>query len=145
MLQHSSEASGAESMRQAGRQLGRQQGGQQGGQQGRAVNRDEVPAPISTGVGMFHVTKADPTDLKTGVKGDVHVTFALTDPCPENGWFIFMEGSHRRTSPSTWEKMRTWKRVHLNMKAGDAVVWYGHLIYIHSSGGGGKFETLVYM
>jgi hypothetical protein len=28
----------------------------------------------------------------------------------------------------------------LNLKAGDAVVWQGDLVYIHLSGGGGVFN-----
>jgi len=48
MLQHSSEASGAESMRQAGRQLGRQQGGQQG-RAGNKVNKPGLCMHVGAG------------------------------------------------------------------------------------------------
>lgn len=93
--------------------------------------------PHSINVGEFHATNADPRRLKTANKDEIYVTIAVTDLGPDNGWFTFYEGSHRRQPPFT-------TKVALNLRAGDAVAWSGRILYIHSSGGGGKFVTLVY-
>jgi ectoine hydroxylase-related dioxygenase (phytanoyl-CoA dioxygenase family) len=94
-------------------------------------------APNDLFTGRFHETNAEPTKLKTAQKNQVYVTIALTDLSSSNGWYTFYEDSHSRTSPLS-------KLVALDLKAGDAVVWRGDLVYIHSSGGGGVFLTLVF-
>ncbi|KAF4227343.1 hypothetical protein CNMCM8980_002704 [Aspergillus fumigatiaffinis] len=94
-------------------------------------------APNDLFAGQFHETNAEPTKLKTAQKNQVYATIALTDLNPSNGWYTFYEDSHSRTSPLS-------KLVALDLKAGDAVVWRGDLVYIHSSGGGGVFLTLVF-
>ena len=96
--------------------------------------------PKSINVGTFHPTIPDPSKLKTGAKGQVYVTIALTNLNSETGWFEFLEGSHRQGLKGTEEL----KKASLNLSAGDAVIWWGDLVYLHSPGGGGKFETLVY-
>lgn len=78
----------------------------------------------------------------TAKKGQVYVTIALTDLNPKTGWFIFLEGSHRRAS--TTFSVAEWNQVGLDIKAGDAVVWRGDLSYLHSSGGGASFMTMVF-
>lgn len=67
---------------------------------------------------------------------------ALTDLSPKNGLFIFLAKSHKHISESA--SAAGWEESSLDLKAGDAVVWRGDLAYLHSSGGGGKFETLVF-
>lgn len=61
----------------------------------------------------------------------------MTELGKHNGWFTFYEASHLRKPPLG-------KAVSLELNAGDAVAWSGKLIYSHTSGGGGKFITLVY-
>ncbi|EEH35725.1 hypothetical protein PAAG_00048 [Paracoccidioides lutzii Pb01] len=102
------------------------------------LQKSVAKAPDYISIGIFHETDADPTKLKTAGEGRVYATIALTDLGPNNGWFAFFEGSHKQKKsplkgPTT-----------VNMKAGDAFVWRGELVYHHSSGGGGMFETLVY-
>ncbi|KAL3483312.1 hypothetical protein BJX62DRAFT_82559 [Aspergillus germanicus] len=94
-------------------------------------------APNDLFAGRFHETNAEPTKLKTAQKNQVYATIALTDLSSSNGWYTFYEDSHSRTSPLS-------KLAALDLKAGDAVVWRGDLVYIHSSGGGGVFLTLVF-
>lgn len=65
------------------------------------------------------------------------MTIAVTELGERNGWFTFYEGSQLRKPPLG-------KPVSLNLGAGDAVAWSGKLVYSHTSGGGGKFITLVY-
>ncbi|OJJ44502.1 hypothetical protein ASPZODRAFT_135312 [Penicilliopsis zonata CBS 506.65] len=100
------------------------------------------PKPVPKGpndlfAGQFHETNAEPTKLKTAQKDQVYATIALTDLSPSNGWYTFYEDSHSRTRPLS-------TLVAPNLKAGDAMVWRGDLVYIHSSGGGGVFLTLVF-
>ena len=97
--------------------------------------------PRSIGVGVFH--QRDP-DLrpKTGRKGDALVTIALTKLNSATGWFDLLEGSHRSTSEHT--SISDFKRASFDLSPGDAVIWRGDLSYMHTPGGGGKFETLVY-
>lgn len=101
-----------------------------------------VPPPKSINIGIFYETTLDLTKIKTGLKGEVYVTVALTDLSPINGLFIFLAKSHKRTpenaSAVSWEESR------LDLKAGDVVVWRGDLAYLHSSRGGRKFKTLVF-
>lgn len=92
-------------------------------------------------VGTFRETEADPNMLKTAEDSEVYVTIALTDLSPNNGWYTFYASS-RKNQPMT--SLTTLKTVTLDLKAGDAVIWRGDLIYFHSPGGGGVFETLVY-
>jgi ectoine hydroxylase-related dioxygenase (phytanoyl-CoA dioxygenase family) len=96
-----------------------------------------IPPPKSINVGIFHKIDTDPTRPKTGLKGEVYVTIALSDLSPTNGLFIFLAKSHKRERVE-WEENR------LDLKAGDVVVWRGDLAYLHSAGGGGKFQTLVF-
>jgi len=106
------------------------------------VHPGKVPLTVqSTGVGIFNKSNADPNKPKT-LHNDVsvYVTIALTDLSPSNGWFILLEGSHERTGAAS---SANWKQISLSLKAGDAVAWRGSLAYLHSSGGGGMFETLV--
>ncbi len=98
--------------------------------------------PKSINIGTFHSTSPDPSKPKTGGRGQVYVTIALTDLNSESGWFVLLEGSHQQKPEST--PASEWKEASLNLSAGDAVVWRGDLAYLHSPGGGGKFETLVY-
>ena len=79
----------------------------------------------------------------TAGKGQVYVTVALTDLNPKSGWFILLEGSHRRESTTTFS-IAQWKQVSLDIKAGDAIAWRGDLGYLHSSGGGASFMTMVF-
>jgi len=95
------------------------------------------PSPESIHIGIFHTTDANPLKLKTAGENRVYVTIALTDLGPSNGWFTFFEGSHR-------ERTQLGRKVALDLKAGDAVVWRGGLVYHDTPGGGGMFETLVY-
>ncbi|CZT07728.1 uncharacterized protein RCO7_11218 [Rhynchosporium graminicola] len=112
------------------------------GELAQLLETQSVPPPKSINIGIFHETNPDPTKMKTGLKGEVYVTVALTDLSPANGLFIFLAKSHKHTSESAsavgWEESR------IDLKAGDAVLWRGDLVYLHSSGGGGKFETLVF-
>jgi ectoine hydroxylase-related dioxygenase (phytanoyl-CoA dioxygenase family) len=105
------------------------------------LETESVSAPKSLNIGIFHETTPDPTKKKTGLKGEVYVTVALTNLNPENGLFIFLAKSHKRTSENT---SAGWKESRLDLMAGDAVVWRGDMAYLHSFGGGGKFETLVF-
>ena len=93
--------------------------------------------PTSINMGIFHQTHADPSKLKTANEEEVYITIAVTDLGQENGWFTLYEGSHQRKPPIG-------NPVDLNLKAGDAVAWSGRIVYSHTSGGGGKFITLVY-
>ncbi|KAM5485863.1 hypothetical protein McanCB56680_001551 [Microsporum canis] len=88
--------------------------------------------------GIFRETDADPSKLKTAEEGEVYVTIALTNLNSNNGWYTFYAGS-RKNEPMTCSHP-----VALDLRAGDAVIWRGDLIYFHSPGGGGAFETLVY-
>ncbi|CZT13546.1 uncharacterized protein RAG0_17038 [Rhynchosporium agropyri] len=106
------------------------------------LETQSVPPPKSINIGIFHETNSDPTKMKTGLKGEVYVTVALTDLSPANGLFIFLAKSHKHTSESA--SAVGWEENHIDLKAGDAVLWRGDLVYLHSSGGGGKFETLVF-
>lgn len=95
-------------------------------------------------VGVFNKSIADPDKAKSlQYKPCIIVTIALTDLNPDNGWFILLKGSHERSQASS-TKM-PWEHVGLRLKPGDAVAWYSSLAYVHSSGGGGMFETLVLM
>lgn len=91
----------------------------------------------SAGVFIYNKSNADPTKQKTFNNSCIYVAIALTDLSPDNGWFILLEGSHELTGATDW------KQVSLSLKPGDAVAWRGTLRYLHSSGGGGMFETLV--
>jgi hypothetical protein len=101
--------------------------------------RPVPPAPDHIFAGIFRETRADPRKFKTAEKGEVYVTIALTDLSPDNGWYVFFEGS-RANHPV----VDGYKTGVLSLKAGDAVVWRGDLVYFHSPGGGGMFETLAY-
>ncbi|KAE8371115.1 hypothetical protein BDV26DRAFT_303177 [Aspergillus bertholletiae] len=90
--------------------------------------------------GIFRETVADPKKLKTAEKGEIYVTIALTPLSPANGWYTFYRGARANQSAPTSETPKD----ALNLDIGDAVVWRGDLIYIHSSGGGGMFQTIVY-
>jgi ectoine hydroxylase-related dioxygenase (phytanoyl-CoA dioxygenase family) len=92
-------------------------------------------------IGQFHETDADQTKPKTGRKGDIYVTIALTELNPENGWFILLQGSHTQP-PSSVVSL---PRISLNLNPGDVVIWLGDLAYLHAPGGGGIFEPLVYV
>ncbi|EAS29654.3 uncharacterized protein CIMG_08400 [Coccidioides immitis RS] len=94
--------------------------------------------PTNVFAGMFRETNADPNKLKTAEEGEVYITIALTDLSPKNGWYTFYPGS-RKTQPLT-----SMEPVALDLKAGDAVIWRGDLVYFHTPGGGGMFLTLVY-
>lgn len=91
-------------------------------------------------VGIFRETEADPKKLKTAEKGEIYATIALTPLSPTNGWYNFYEGSRaRRPILAGNNSIAT-----LSLDVGDAVVWRGDLIYFHSPGGGGMFQTIVY-
>jgi len=94
----------------------------------------------SINVGKFNNTEDDPIPV-TGKKGQVYITIALTPLGSNNGWFEFLEGSHKRNSTDPITK---WKRAALTLEAGDAVVWRGDLVYLHSSGGGASFMTMIF-
>jgi ectoine hydroxylase-related dioxygenase (phytanoyl-CoA dioxygenase family) len=91
----------------------------------------------ATTVGAFHKTNVTPTRRKGRAKA-VYITIALTDLNPENGWFTFLEGSHR-TDPSVCAK------VEFRIKAGDAIVWSGDVRFMTNPlGGGGYHLTFAY-
>ena len=96
----------------------------------------------STGVFIYNESNADPSKPKT-FQNDacIYVTIALTELSPDNGWFILLEGSHEPAGAAS--SAASWKQISLSLKPGDAVAWRGSLRYLHSSGGGGMFETLV--
>jgi hypothetical protein len=98
--------------------------------------------PKSINIGTFRPTIPDPLKAKTGARGQIYVTLAFTKLSSATGWFELLEGSHRQKPESTAPS--EWKKANLELLAGDAVVWRGDLAYLHSPGGGGKFETLVY-
>jgi len=102
-----------------------------------------LPSSKHINVGTFHESTPDPNTSMTAGKGQVYLTIALTDLGTVNGWFIFLEGSHKR-DPSPPFSIAQWKQVSLNVDAGDAVVWRGDLIYLHSPGGGASFMTVVF-
>lgn len=79
---------------------------------------------------------------KSGKKGEIFVTVALTELNARTGWFVFLEGSHK--SPPKFASKSEWRKMNLDLSIGDALVWQGDLAYLHSAGGGGKFMTLVY-
>jgi hypothetical protein len=107
------------------------------------VYPNNVPRSVqSTGLCIFNKSNADPNKPKT-LQNDtcIYVIIALTDLNPDNGWFILLEGSYERTGAAS--SAASWKQISLSLKPGDAVAWRGSLAYLHSSGGGGMFETLM--
>jgi hypothetical protein len=76
---------------------------------------------------------------KTGASNEIYVTVALTALSPDNGWYVFFEGS-RANCPIPDEK----KTKEMMLDTGDAVIWRGDLVYLHPPGGGGMFQTIVY-
>ncbi|KAF7877682.1 hypothetical protein EAF04_001353 [Stromatinia cepivora] len=107
------------------------------------LETSKIPPPKPTNIGIFHPTKPVSTKKKTGLKGEVYATVALTDLSPATGLFIFLAGSHKHTLEGNSND--EWKECYLDLKAGDAIIWRGDLSYLHSSGGGGKFQTLVFV
>ncbi|GBF61957.1 hypothetical protein TMEN_4478 [Trichophyton mentagrophytes] len=95
-------------------------------------------APDYIFAGIFRETEADPSKLKTAEDREIYVTIALTNLNSSNGWYTFYAGSRKN------EPMISLNPVALDLRAGDAVIWRGDLVYFHSPGGGGTFETLVY-
>lgn len=90
--------------------------------------------------GKFRETRANPSlPKRTAARDEIYVTIALTDLSPDNGWYIFYEGS--RADHPIPDENRT---VQMRLEAGDAVIWRGDLVYTHPTGGGGMFQTLVY-
>ncbi|KAL9123960.1 MAG: hypothetical protein Q9217_006664 [Psora testacea] len=108
------------------------------------LDRTIVPTPKHINIGIFHESNPDPTKAMTAGEGKVYVTVALTDLNPKTGWFVLLKGSHRRESKKTIS-IAQWEQVSLDVKAGDAIVWRGDLGYLHSSGGGGSFMTIVFV
>ncbi|EQL29685.1 hypothetical protein BDFG_07738 [Blastomyces dermatitidis ATCC 26199] len=92
-------------------------------------------------VGIFRETEPNPEQLKTANENEIYVTIALTNLNSKSGWYTFYEGS--RTSQAM-TSLASWSTVSLDLKPGDAVIWRGDLLYLHSAGGGGVFQTLVY-
>lgn len=107
----------------------------------RLFHPNPVPSqPDHIFVGVFRETEADPKKLKTAERGEIYATIALTPLSSTNGWYTFYEGS-RANNPIPAGDRST---ATVNLDVGDAVVWRGDLIYFHSSGGGGIFQTIVY-
>ncbi|OCK74616.1 hypothetical protein K432DRAFT_310376 [Lepidopterella palustris CBS 459.81] len=104
------------------------------------LNRQPVPQLRSVNVGVFRETNTDPKKVYGAGKEEIYVTIALTDLNPGNGWYIFIERSYDRSPAS----QTFWKDASITLKAGDAVVWRGDLLYRHPPGGEGTFVTLVY-
>lgn len=90
-------------------------------------------------IGIFRETKPDPKKLKTAERGEIYATIALTPLSPDNGWYNFYEGSRASKPLAHDNPIAT-----LNLDIGDAIVWRGDLIYFHSPGGGGMFQTIAY-
>jgi len=113
------------------------------------VHPREVPQKVqSTTVGIFNESNADPKKPKRFRKDKdacVFVWIALADLNPDNGWFILLEGSTEATGDVALDASvaPSWPQISLDLKAGDAVAWRGSLAYLHSSGGGGMFKTIV--
>ncbi len=51
-------------------------------------------SPESIHIGIFHSTDVNSLELQTARENEAYVTIALTDLSPDDGWFIFCEGSH---------------------------------------------------
>ncbi len=91
---------------------------------------------------MFHSAKVDTSVPKSGRKDNALVIIALTKLDSTSGWFELLEGSHQK-SPEH-KSVDDLKRADFVLEPGDAVIWRGDLSYYRTSGGGGKFEILVY-
>ncbi|KAL2786386.1 hypothetical protein BJX66DRAFT_32486 [Aspergillus keveii] len=98
------------------------------------------PQPDHVFAGMFRKTAANPKNLKTAEKGEIYATVALTPLSSGTGWYTFYEGSRA----NIWEIGDKTPATALSLEVGDVMVWRGDLIYCHSSGGGGMFQTIVY-
>ncbi|KAF2806115.1 uncharacterized protein BDZ99DRAFT_104182 [Mytilinidion resinicola] len=104
------------------------------------LDRQPVSQLRSVNVGVFRETdNADPKKVYGAGKEEIYVTIALTGLDSGNGWYILIEKSYDRSPSQT-----SWNDASMKLKAGDAVVWRGDLLYRHPPGGGGTFMTLVY-
>lgn len=90
--------------------------------------------------GQFRETAVQPQKTYTAFKDEIYATIALTPLSPETGWYIFYEG----TRANEKEPKDNTRKAALSLDIGDVVVWRGDLLYFHSAGGGGMFQTIAY-
>ncbi|KAL4958857.1 uncharacterized protein BDV14DRAFT_23743 [Aspergillus stella-maris] len=90
--------------------------------------------------GLFRETLVKPDTTYTAFKDEIYATIALTPLSPGNGWYIFYEGTRANISEVNVDT----KKATLSLDIGDVVVWRGDLLYFHTTGGGGMFQTIAY-